>query len=286
MALYEAGSRLLSRNDFDDVTMAQLVKEAGCSVGALYDRFDEKKTFLRRLSGATFYTLREDAKAFLDNARWQRESMEFTVNHIVRHVVSRMTTRRAAGVIRATIKLGATDISTREIFEDYRKDVTEQAVALLAPRLARDEATRVKIAMQIVFATVTDAILHKQPGPIQAGSARMIDALSNVMCGYLGITDADWAGNETNGEDELIEEFESETEPEVPPGHISLYDPDLKTYRGIVANGDPRKKRPSRSRKSQTVAEQEATKTVKLPPTHAPKLEDKLPARKRRHVAI
>jgi AcrR family transcriptional regulator len=286
-ALYEAGSRLLSRYDFDDVSMARLAKESGCAVGTLYDRFDNKEAFLRRLSGATFHTLREDAAAFLDSAQWRRENTEHIISQIVHHIVSRMTTRRAAGVIRAAVKLGATDTLTREFFEDYRKDATEHVVKLLVPRLRYGGAARVRIAMQIIFATVTDAILHKKPGPIQAGSTRMIDALSNIMCGYLGIANSDWAGDEADGEDELDEEFESETEPEVPDGHIPLYDPDLRVYRGVVPNGDPRKKRLPPSRKGRIV-EQETTKVVTPPrvPTQPSEPENIQPFRKRRHKVI
>ena len=53
--------------------------------------------------------------------------------------------------------------------------------------------------MQVVLGTITDAILQKHPGPMNAGSGRMIGALTNILLGYLGLeSGARWAGDEAD----------------------------------------------------------------------------------------
>lgn len=240
-ALFDAGLRLLARYDHDHVSMAKLSKEAGCSVGALYNRFPDKESFLHRLAGEAFRSLREDVKTLPSGLLWPRRDASSMVKQIVSHVVQRMTTRKTAGVIRSAMKLAPTHPFTLELFEDYRAAATQYAVKVLLPHVDEGGAPRIRVAMQIVLATVTDSILQKKPGPLQVGSSRMIAALSNVMCGYLGIeTDDAWAGGEGDGEDTPEDRsIETEEEPEVPPGHVSLFDPDLQVYKGTIETEGP-----------------------------------------------
>lgn len=235
-ALYDAGARLLARYDHDHVSMAKLAKEAGCSVGALYNRFPDKESFLHRLAGEVFRSLREDVKTLPSGLLWPRRDATSMVKQIVSYVVQRMTTRRAAGVIRSAMKLAPTHPFTLELFEDHRAAATQYAVKVLLPHVGEGGAPRIRVAMQIVLATVTDSILQKKPGPLQAGSSRMTATLSNIMCGYLGIeADDAWANSEGDGEDSPEDrDIETEEEPETPPGRVPLYDPDMRVYRGTT----------------------------------------------------
>lgn len=140
--------------------MEQLARAAGCCVGALYARFPDKNAFLYHLIADAFRTMTNDAKLALVTGRWTRPSGAHLVRQIVTHVVSKMTCRLAAGVIRATLKLSTVKPITIELFHDYRAAVTEDAVALLSPKLRHPGSRRsVKVAMQIVFAVATDAVL-------------------------------------------------------------------------------------------------------------------------------
>ena len=234
--LTEAGIRLLAQKDFEAISMARIAREAGCSVGALYSRFPEKNSYLYHLVAAGYRSLTDRAEAELDVRRWRQRALPFLVGHVVDHIVTSMTTARAAGVIRATAKLATIKPITIELFEDYRAAVTRLAVALLAPRLRGNSTGALKIGMQIVLATVTDAVLQPRPGPMAAGTRRMKDALTKILLGYLGVSEDDsWAGDEADGEDvtqdpgspnESTEGQSTET--------ITLFDPDLRVVRTIV----------------------------------------------------
>ncbi len=145
-----------------------------------------------------------------------------------------MTDARAAGVIRATIKLSTVSPIAIELFEDNRNEVTRLAVAVLSPRIPSNSTGAIRLGMQIVLATVTDAVLQPRPGPMAAGTKRMKDTLTQVMLGYLGVSEGrGWAGEEAEGADnaKTIPEPGDDDEDGTANGSEAAYDPDLRVFR-------------------------------------------------------
>lgn len=230
----DAGLRLLARRDYDAISMAQIAREAGCSVGALYARYSDKGEYLYRVIGHAFRYLTDRAQRSLGSNGWQHTPGGGAARKIVSHLVSHMTEPRAAGVIRATTKLATVRPLAAELFENYRSAVTDLSAELLADKNSRASAANVRIGMQIVLGTITDAVLQKRPGAMNAGSKRMIDALANVLIGYLGLKHDAWSGDEADGEDEPDDGVipGSETPPELEDGEIAIFDPGMRTYVG------------------------------------------------------
>ena len=200
--IIDAGIRLLAQKDYEAISMARIAREAGCSVGALYARFPEKNSYLYHLVASAYRTLAHRAETELEAMPTRHLSLPSLVRLVVEHVVDTMTDARAAGVIRATIKLSTVKPIAIELFEDYRKEVTRLAIAVLSPRIHGNSTGAIRLGMQIVLATVTDAVLQPRPGPMVAGTKRMKDALTQVMLGYLGVSKGSgWAGEEADGED-------------------------------------------------------------------------------------
>jgi AcrR family transcriptional regulator len=247
-AITDAGIRLLARKDFEAFSMAQLAREAGCSVGALYARFRDKNSYLYHAVAAGFRSMSDAARSELEGSRWRQLSAASRVKLIVEHTVSKMANPRAAGIIRATVKLATINPHAMDLFEDYRKVVSDQAVNLLAGKVP-GSAGAVRIAMQIVLATVTDAILQRRPGPMSAGSARMTSALTNVVSGYLGLSKAGrWSGREVDGEDKPADDEFSDSPTKA--DQDGVFDPDLRVVRyrkSPLASKRRRKKAPSRA---------------------------------------
>ena len=231
--IIDAGIRLLARKDYEAISMAKIAREAGCSVGALYARFPEKNSYLYHLAASAYRTMTHRAETELQAMPSRHLPLPSLVRLVVEHVVNSMTNARAAGVIRATAKLSTVKPIAIELFEDYRKQVTQLAVAVLAPRIKSNSTGSIRLGMQIVLATVTDAILQPRPGPMAAGSKRMKDALTHVMLGYLGVSkDGSWAGDEADGEDEdeTNSEPDDANESDDPNDPKAVYDPDLRTF--------------------------------------------------------
>jgi AcrR family transcriptional regulator len=222
--------------------MARIAREAGMSVGALYARFPEKHTYLYRVVGEGFRRMKENAKSALERNLEARESASASVERIVRHVVGAMTDRKAAGVIRAALKLATVKPETIELLGDYRKLIADRSAALLSAKLHRTRPQTVRIAVQIVLGTVTDAILQKKAGPMNAGSTRMVNALTNVMQGYLGLSGGSWAWDESEGEDMATDIDELSEEPSSNAA-VPTFDPEYRQY--VRKRPSGKKKAPS-----------------------------------------
>jgi AcrR family transcriptional regulator len=186
-ALYDAAQRLLAHRDYESVSIIDIVKEAGCSVGAFYGRFHDKDSFLYTVISASFKNTIEKAKHDLDPYRWRRASTEKIVEQIVRHVVSQ-TSCRPAGVTRAALKLARTSPHVLEPMQEYREAVMSLAETLLAARAeVAAPARSVREATQMAMATASDALLQ-DGGPLRAGYSRgMSRALGDLLIRYLGI---------------------------------------------------------------------------------------------------
>lgn len=285
LGIIDAGIRLLARKDYEAISIARIAREAGCSVGAFYARFPEKNSYLYHLVASAYRTLAHRAETELEAMPTSHLSLPSLVRLVVEHVVNTMTDARAAGVVRATMKLSTVKPITIELFEDYRKEVTRLAVAVLAPRLHGNSTGPIRLGMQIVFATVTDAVLQPRPGPMAAGTKRMKDALTQVMLGYLGLSKSSkWAGEKADREDEAetISEPDDADQNDAPNDTDAVFDPDLRTFR--KSKGTAKQPPASKRRKSKSGASPPAPPVVK--PPNAPKGPPDPHKPKRRHRVI
>jgi hypothetical protein len=209
--------------------------------GALYARFPEKNAYLYHLVASAYRTMAHRAETELQAQPTHRMPLPSLVRLVVEHVVSAMTDARAAGVIRATVKLSTIKPITIEPFDNYRAAVTKLAIAVLSPRIRGDSTSAIRLGMQIVFATVTDAVLQPRPGPMAAGTKRMKDALTQTMLGYLDTSaNGSSAGEEADGEDkaEIIPEPDNNGR-DTPTDANAVYDPDLRIFRKSTAMAKP-----------------------------------------------
>ena len=236
-ALFEAGVVRLARQDYERVSIARIAREAGCSIGAFYSRFPDKDGYLYELIAVTFRTLAYEANLVLDGKRQRSNSADDVALHIMTYLVTALAARRTAGILRAASKLSASKPATLTLFQEYRSFVTERAIALLKPYFAgRDRTPAIRAAMQMAFATITDAILVNSDAPLKSGSAGMIHTLTKTLAGHIGLYERGWKGLKLPMEPKTdVHRGDGTDEP--PPlldGHIALYDPGEKVYRGSV----------------------------------------------------
>ncbi|OFX00501.1 MAG: hypothetical protein A3E78_09670 [Alphaproteobacteria bacterium RIFCSPHIGHO2_12_FULL_63_12] len=166
--------------DYDDISVSRFAKVGGCSVGAFYGRFSDKKAFLDFLVGEAFRQATSCAEIVLDDATARGLSLEKTAKKIAEQISEQFGDAEFAGIVRAAVKLGLADSKSRAPYDVCRGAVTERAIALLAPHLRRGSEERVREAIQAAFGILTDAAISK-PAALRPGSARMTEAVSAVI---------------------------------------------------------------------------------------------------------
>ncbi len=259
-ALYEAALRRLASKDYEQVSIAEIARGAGCSVGAFYGRFGDKNAFLSMVISSAFHSLRTAADRDLDPKQWRGIAREKVVEAIVRHVVTNMSSPKQAGVTRAALKLAMIKPDALEPLQEYRASVSDHAVALLAPRLSFSDAQGpIRTAMQLIFGTVIDSTLQNA-GPLRAGSRRMINTLTTLTVSYVKLPRKGLSPENGDGDnDETAEQAgpagsraEGQLADEQAADRIETWDPDQRKAIGTVPVISSSRRRSRRSRDSGT----------------------------------
>ena len=181
-ALLEAGRRLLDEQDLGTLSVARLTRDAGMSVGSFYSRFEDKDAWFAELLRVTGEQALQDTQALLGSARWTRATNARKVALIVRHVVAIHRTHR--GIFRAAHSDAARSRLYWPQLQGYGRRIADAVYLALAAQMQQvppaQRRLRVGIALQLVFGTLVNAVLH-DPGPIGLNDKRMEKELSRVF---------------------------------------------------------------------------------------------------------
>ncbi|WP_425410755.1 TetR/AcrR family transcriptional regulator [Hyphococcus sp.] len=182
-ALRKAGLELLANADFENVSIARIAKEARCSVGAFYYRYKDKSTYLRQLVSATFRGLENRLQNRLSNSDGQISLSEF-----LSYIITKISTPENAGIIRATLKLGATDKDALQPYENYREYVAVTAGNIFKGTSKKKIRVRkIREAVQIVFAAINDTALMPKSATMKLDSDDLLNSLCAVAATHIGV---------------------------------------------------------------------------------------------------
>ena len=161
--LLAAGFKLLRRKHFDDLSVADLAKTAGCAVGSFYLRFVDKDQYFLAIAEVR----REQSRGLLET--WYQGATHDSL-------VARAVARELEFVLehpnfwRAALRKGATDQTFWQEFRELgRQSVVrflECHAQLLGRELSEEEVERIRFAFQMVRGTLNNTLMN-QPGPFQ-----------------------------------------------------------------------------------------------------------------------
>ena len=161
--LLAAGFKLLRRKHFDDLSVADIAKTAGCAVGSFYLRFVDRDQYFLAIAEVR----REQSRVLLETwyegvtrdslvARAVARELEFVLEH--------------PNFWRAALRKGATDQTFWQEFRELgRQSVLrflERHAQLLGRELSEEEVERIRFAFQMVRGTLNNTLMN-QPGPFQ-----------------------------------------------------------------------------------------------------------------------
>jgi AcrR family transcriptional regulator len=172
-ALVATGFKLLGEREFESITVAELAREAGYSVGAFYARFSSKDEYFDALIAHHLEErtrTRERLFATLGDDAWIHGLISNTVNYYWK----RRRFWRAA-LIRS--------IQQPEFWQPLREHGHALATSFVerfskeaGRKLTKDEETNVRFATQLALGTINNTIINR-PGPIFMGQAAFVDNL-------------------------------------------------------------------------------------------------------------
>jgi AcrR family transcriptional regulator len=160
--LIEAGLHLLRTRDFDSISIAEIAKEAGYSVGAFYARFENKEEFFLALVAKHNSGREEGIESF-----FKKNKKRDLIALYIQQTVKRIWTSRFFW--RAALRRSMEDESFWEPFRRLSHHVADKFVEAKAEEIGRPltkkEEMDIRFALQIVLGTINNAVTNR-PGPL------------------------------------------------------------------------------------------------------------------------
>ncbi len=174
--LMTAGFRLVEDRDFEAVSIADIARAAGCSVGAFYFRFADKDAFFRAMIAHRLTEARGAISTLLEGSGG--DPLHVLVTAVVE------TFRRRPGFLRAALRKSMGDPSVWEPLRAHGHFVADRFIERLARdsgrRPPQDAELRIRFAFQIMNGTLINALINA-PGPVQIDHPALTAELLRAM---------------------------------------------------------------------------------------------------------
>ena len=182
VALLEAAAAMLHDRSLDELSIEDLCKHVGVTIGAFYGRFESKDAF----SSALMSLAARKALAAVRAAVADEDNVGTGLEQACRRVVEVAVdvVRRNAGLVRAGSQYESIYPERWGTIRATGSAMVELATPLLLARMGRGRtAAKVRsigFAFQMMFGTLFNAVLHK-PKLVSLDDAEMADRLALAM---------------------------------------------------------------------------------------------------------
>jgi AcrR family transcriptional regulator len=166
-ALIAAGWKLMSRTPWDEVTISDLVKVAGVSVGSFYTRFADKDAYFESLAAEWVVRRGEERIQKLELMGKDQDYLSETILDTYR------TTLKNQHFWRAALVRGAAHPDFWKPFRELGLRVMARVLSMRETELGRvltdEEARHIRFAFQMANGLINNSIVNR-PGPIMPGT--------------------------------------------------------------------------------------------------------------------
>jgi AcrR family transcriptional regulator len=189
--LLDTAETLLAEKGLAGISIPEIARRAGSSVGGFYARFQDKDELLRALEERFFAQLSARLDALADERRWARAATATIVEAAVAELVAVTVARRH--MIRAFLYRAAQDRGVREEGLRFRTRVADRMRALLLGRRAEithpDPALAIDLGTQVAFALMQQHVLLEgtRAGGRALSEAELCREVTDIVLGYAGI---------------------------------------------------------------------------------------------------
>ena len=161
--LLAAGRELVNQGAFEAMSISDIARAAGCSVGAFYQRFADKEAFFTVIIETALEDIAADAKRFTANKRLADVSVERAIVETVRYWAN--VFRRHRGLLRSMINKTLHAEDSWDPVREMGLVSVEPFIGMLAAKSGASNAGpfyyRGVAGFQIVFGVMLNASLHR-----------------------------------------------------------------------------------------------------------------------------
>lgn len=188
--LLDAAESLINEKGHAAVSIPEIARRAGSSVGGFYARFRDKDELLRALEERHFIELDQRVEALVDARRWEHTSTAAMIDVAVAELVN--ITRERKQLIAAFLARAIVDPVIREGGLRFRRRVEQRLSALLLTRSEEfdhpEPALAIELGIQTAFALMQQHVLIEET---RAGGRTLTDdelrcELARLFLRYIG----------------------------------------------------------------------------------------------------
>jgi AcrR family transcriptional regulator len=176
-----AAEEVFATRGYEGARMADIAETAGCSVGALYQRFKDKDALFGGIAAAFIVESRlrvaealADAKA--GPADKLRGFVKLTASHLTAH----------RGLVRAILERGFARPHLLVPLIALRAEIQKMVEAVIHAAGRKPEPLTVRVITQIINGFIQNSIVNPM-ALSQPGDENALDELSNIVIGHLGL---------------------------------------------------------------------------------------------------
>lgn len=187
-ALLQAGREALEQGALESMTISDLARAAGASVGAFYGRFENKDVFFSAVQHLVVAEAEQGFRALLDKLERDGASVTRFLETVAGSAVTLFRENR--GLYRAAFKHSSAQPGAWTPFKQLGWTNASLLVERLLPRLAREgvacDAMQIRVAAQFVNSLLVNATIN-DPGPIRLDDPAMVEHITRFLCLFLGV---------------------------------------------------------------------------------------------------
>jgi AcrR family transcriptional regulator len=182
VALLEAAAVMLRERSLDELSIEDLCKRVGVTIGAFYGRFESKDAFFSALMSLAVRRALAALRVALADEDNLGTGLEQACRTIVEVAVD--VVRRNVGVVRAASQYESIYPERWGTIRATGSAMVDLATPLLLARMGRGRTTAkmrsIGFAFQMMFGTLCNAVLHK-PKLVSLDETEMVDRLALAM---------------------------------------------------------------------------------------------------------
>jgi AcrR family transcriptional regulator len=189
--LLDAAEELLSESGFDSATVAEIVRRANSSVGAMYARFSDKDSLLVCLHERFCEQAIATGEMALDPQRWEGSSISDILTTTIPFLVHTYDHKR--GLIRAFIAKCSIDDKFAERASRVGREISARLLTLFMARRSEirhpDPMLAIDFGLRMVFDTLDHETMYVDfpRSKIQLTREQLAEELSRAFLSYLGV---------------------------------------------------------------------------------------------------
>jgi AcrR family transcriptional regulator len=182
VALLEAAAVMLRERSLDELSIEDLCKRVGVTIGAFYGRFESKDAFFSALMSLAASKALAAVRAAVADEDNLGTGLEPACRRVVEVAVG--VVRRNVGVLRAASQYESIYPERWGTIRATGSAMVELATPLLLARMGRGRSAAkirsIGFAFQMMFGTLINAVLHK-PKLVSLDEPEMVDRLALAM---------------------------------------------------------------------------------------------------------